>query len=63
MRGYYFCKKGRQISGFEITEALFLEELKATGIRARHSATGADLFHILNDDEENLFAFALCHGK
>ncbi|QQO10495.1 insulinase family protein [Breznakiella homolactica] len=45
-------------SGFEITEVRNLEELQATGIWARHIASGAEVFHILNDDSENLFAFA-----
>jgi Zn-dependent M16 (insulinase) family peptidase len=49
--------KGDCIAQFEILEVLELEELKAKGIWARH-ASGAELFHILNDDSENLFAFA-----
>ncbi|MDR1177695.1 MAG: insulinase family protein [Spirochaetaceae bacterium] len=45
-------------SGFEIIEVKELEELRARGIWARHKASGAEVFHILNDDSENLFAFA-----
>ncbi|MDR2494549.1 MAG: insulinase family protein [Spirochaetaceae bacterium] len=45
-------------SGFEILETPLLEELGATGIWARHQNTGLEVFHVLNDDEENLFAFA-----
>ncbi|GHV86157.1 peptidase M16 [Spirochaetia bacterium] len=50
-------KKGDTVSGFEIIETLPLAELKAEGIWARHKS-GAELFHILNDDPENLFGFA-----
>jgi len=51
-------KKGDFIQGFEIVEELDLPELEGRGTWARHRRTGAEVFHILNDDEENLFAFA-----
>ena len=51
-------EKGSIVHGFEILENTELPELKARGIYARHRQSGAELFHILNDDEENLFAFA-----
>jgi Zn-dependent M16 (insulinase) family peptidase len=44
-------------SGFEIVEVVDLPELEAAGIWARHRKSGAEVFHILNDDPENLFAF------
>jgi Zn-dependent M16 (insulinase) family peptidase len=44
-------------SGFEIIEVKELEELQAQGIWAHHKKSGAEVFHILNDDSENLFAF------
>ncbi|MDR0759303.1 MAG: insulinase family protein [Treponema sp.] len=44
-------------SGFEILEVLDLAELNALGIWARHSTGGVEVFHIFNDDPENLFAF------
>jgi Zn-dependent M16 (insulinase) family peptidase len=44
-------------SGFEIIDVVDLEELQAAGIWARHKS-GAQVFHILNDDSENLFSFA-----
>ncbi|MDR1024223.1 MAG: peptidase M16, partial [Treponema sp.] len=51
-------EKGRRLSnGFEIIDVIELAELKAAGIWARHTS-GAQVFHILNDDHENLFAFA-----
>ena len=52
-------EKGRILeSGFEILEVMEIEEFKAKGIWARHQKTGAEVFHILNDDKENLFSFA-----
>jgi Zn-dependent M16 (insulinase) family peptidase len=44
-------------SGFEILEVIDLPELDATGIWARHKKSGAEVFHVLNDDSENLFSF------
>ncbi|MDR1899159.1 MAG: insulinase family protein [Treponema sp.] len=43
---------------FDILEVKDLAELKALGIWVRHRKSGAEVFHILNDDPENLFAFA-----
>jgi Zn-dependent M16 (insulinase) family peptidase len=52
-------KKGQILdSGFEILEVKDLAELEATGIWARHQKSGAEVFHVLNDDSENLFGFA-----
>jgi Zn-dependent M16 (insulinase) family peptidase len=45
-------------SGFEILAELDLSELNARGIWARHIKSGAQVFHVLNDDAENLFGFA-----
>jgi Zn-dependent M16 (insulinase) family peptidase len=50
-------------SGFEILDVRELEEFSADGLMvqgiwARHLKSGAEVFHILNDDEENLFCFA-----
>jgi Zn-dependent M16 (insulinase) family peptidase len=50
-------QKGEHVAGFEILDIVELEELKAKGIWARH-ISGAELFHVLNDDSENLFSFA-----
>jgi Zn-dependent M16 (insulinase) family peptidase len=44
-------------SGFEILEVADLAELNAPGIWARHRTGGVEVFHIYNDDPENLFAF------
>jgi Zn-dependent M16 (insulinase) family peptidase len=54
--------KGQRLdNGFEIVDVTDLEELHASGIWARHRS-GAQVFHILNDDRENLFAFAFATG-
>ena len=52
-------KKGQVLdSGFAILDIVDLDELKAVGIWARHEKRGVEVFHILNDDSENLFSFA-----
>ncbi|MDR2501472.1 MAG: insulinase family protein [Treponema sp.] len=43
-------------SGFTILAVEALDELDALGIWARHQS-GAEVFHLLNGDKENLFAF------
>jgi Zn-dependent M16 (insulinase) family peptidase len=45
-------------SGFSILDIVDLAEMQAMGIWAKHQKTGVEVFHILNDDSENLFAFA-----
>ncbi|MDR3301655.1 MAG: insulinase family protein [Spirochaetaceae bacterium] len=49
--------KGDIIAGFEILDIVELHELAAQGIYAKHLQSGTELFHIFNDDEENLFAY------
>ncbi len=52
-------KKGQTLdSGFTILDVVDLKELKAKGIWAKHEKSGAEVFHVLNDDIENLFSFA-----
>jgi len=56
-------KKGQDLgSGFSVIETVQLAEMNATGIWARHEC-GAEVFHILNDDCENLFAFAFATAQ
>jgi Zn-dependent M16 (insulinase) family peptidase len=51
-------KKGQILdSGFVILDIVDLEELQAAGIWAKHEKSGAEVFHVLNDDGENLFSF------
>ena len=52
-------KKGQVLdSGFVILDVIDLDELKSTGIWAKHEKCGTEVFHILNNDSENLFSFA-----
>jgi len=52
-------KKGQILkSGFSILDIVPLDELKAQGIWAKHETTGVEVFHVLNDDCENLFSFS-----
>lgn len=50
--------KGACAHGFVVVDVAEIPEMKAVGVTARHEATGLEVFHILNDDEENLFAYA-----
>jgi len=51
--------KGQKLdNGFVILDIVDLEELKAVGIWARHEKCGTEVFHVLNDDIENLFSFS-----
>jgi Zn-dependent M16 (insulinase) family peptidase len=43
--------------GFETLETDNLEEYKSTGILLKHKKTGAEVYKINTEDEENLFAF------
>ncbi len=51
--------KGQKLdSGFTVIDVVELAEMQATGIWARHDKCGAEVFHVLNNDSENLFSFA-----
>ena len=45
------------IHGFEIISKNPLPEFNAVGVYSRHKKTGLELYHILNDDDENLFSY------
>ncbi len=49
---------GDVYKNFEVLTVEPLTELSAQGIWLRHKTLGMEIFHILNQDEENLFAFA-----
>jgi hypothetical protein len=52
-------KKGQKLdSGFLILDVVDLQELKAEGIWAKHEKSGTEVFHVLNNDSENLFSFS-----
>ena len=42
---------------FELLSINEIPECDSVGIYLRHKKTGLDVFHLVNDDEENLFAF------
>lgn len=49
---------GSTVHGFALVSARELPEYRSTGRLFRHEKTGAEVFHLLNEDPENLFAFA-----
>jgi Zn-dependent M16 (insulinase) family peptidase len=52
-------KKGQILeSGFVVLDVVDLKELNSLGIWAKHENCGVEVFHVLNDDSENLFSFA-----
>ncbi len=51
-------RAGDMIGGFRVESVTDLEEYKGEGVFVRHLATGLEAFHVFNDDEENLFAYA-----
>ena len=42
---------------WELLKREKMSDYKSTGIHLRHKQTGMEVFHLFNDDEENLFAF------
>ena len=50
-------KQGDTLHGFTVTAVDDLEEYHGRGIRLVHTITGMDVYHVFNDDHENLFAF------
>jgi Zn-dependent M16 (insulinase) family peptidase len=51
--------KGQTLAGdFSVIDVVDLAEMRATGIWAKHNKCGVEVFHVLNDDSENLFTFA-----
>lgn len=51
-------KKNDVYKGFRVLEAIPVEEYDSTGFFLRHEKSGLEVFHLLNSDKENLFAFA-----
>ncbi|PIE98348.1 MAG: peptidase M16 [Treponema sp.] len=47
----------KEIHNFEIISEHELLELKARGVYAIHKKTGLEVYHVLNNDVENLFCF------
>ena len=51
-------RKGEVYKGFDVVDVVDIPDYSSVGIWVRHRATGMEIFHMQNDDEENLFAFA-----
>ncbi|MBR1536662.1 MAG: insulinase family protein [Treponema sp.] len=51
-------KTGEKYKAFEILNVFELQDYHSTAIHLRHTKTGLEVLHLLNDDDENLFAFA-----
>ncbi len=51
-------KKGDTYKGFEVIDSFDVSSYKSKAIFLRHKKTGLEVFHLLNSDKENLFAFA-----
>ena len=50
-------KTGELLHGFLIESITPLKEYRGTGIYLKHIKTGCEVFHLLREDPENLFAF------
>lgn len=48
----------KEYNGFILLSVDDLTEIKAKGVYLRHKRTGLEVYHIVKDDKENLFAFA-----
>lgn len=48
----------KSYKGFDLISAKDVPDCSSKGIYLRHRKTGLEVYHLLNDDEENLFAFA-----
>ena len=44
--------------GFDLISVSDIPDCESKGLYLRHKKTGLEIFHLVNDDEENLFAFA-----
>lgn len=49
---------GKTYNGFILLSIDDLPEHKAKGVFLRHKRTGLEVYHVIKDDKENLFAFA-----
>lgn len=50
-------KKNDVYKGFEVIEVIDAPEYRSKGLFLKHKKSGLEVFHLLNDDKENLFAF------
>jgi len=54
---YRALEEGETFFGFQVLSLKKLPEFRSTGIRLIHLATGAEVYHLHNEDKENLFSF------
>lgn len=57
----FMCNKNtfpEQYKGFDVISVEPIPDCDSEGIYLRHRKTGLEVFHLLNSDEENLFAFS-----
>ena len=47
----------QKYKGFRVLNVVPVPDCDSTGIYLVHEKTGMEVFHLLNDDEENTFAF------
>lgn len=52
------CDSSSIMEKFEVLKEFEISDYHSKAIHLRHKKTGLEVFHMLNDDEENLFAFA-----
>ncbi len=48
----------KSYKGFDLISVQDVSEASSKGVYLRHRKTGLEVYHLLNDDKENLFAFA-----
>jgi len=57
MKFFEEYKIGSEYKGFIVLSIDDLVDYKAKGVYLRHKTTGLEVYHIINDDNENLFSF------
>ena len=50
-------KPGDSYAGFHVLSVRSVPEYRSVGIHLKHTATGCRVYHLFNEDEENLFSF------
>ncbi|MCD6120990.1 MAG: insulinase family protein [Spirochaetales bacterium] len=50
-------KEGTVYAGFRVVAVKPVEEYRSIGIELKHLGSGAEVYHLFNDDKENLFSF------
>ncbi len=53
---------GSEYKGFVVVNVEEIADYKSKGVYLRHKTTGLEVYHIVNDDKENLFSFCFRTG-